>query len=138
MSAEEAPTIEGVSVEALTRAYLNLRTKRSELKAAFDAEDKTLEDDQNKLKRALLDHCKEHGVDSVRTSAGLFYRQTKTRYWTTDWDSMNKFILDNEVPEFYEKRLNQTSVRQFLEENPDLLPPGLNVDSEYVITVRKK
>jgi len=138
MSAEEAPTIEGVSVEALTRAYLNLRAKRSELKATFDEADKTLEDDQNKLKRALLDHCKEHGVDSVRTPAGLFYRQTKTRYWTTDWESMNKFILDNEVPEFYEKRLNQTSVRQFLEENPDLLPPGLNVDSEYVITVRKK
>ena len=138
MSAEEAPIVEGVSVEALTRAYLNLRAKRSELKAAFDADDKTLEDDQNKLKRALLDHCKEHGVDSVRTSAGLFYRQTKTRYWTTDWESMNKFILDNGVPEFYEKRLNQTSVRQFLEENPDLLPPGLNVDSEYVITVRKK
>lgn len=138
MSAEEAPVVEGVSVEALTRAYLNLRSKRSELKAAFDEADKTLEDNQNKLKRALLDHCKEHGVDSVRTSAGLFYRQTKTRYWTNDWESMNKFILDNGVPEFYEKRLNQTSVRQFLEENPDLLPPGLNVDSEYVITVRKK
>jgi hypothetical protein len=51
---------------------------------------------------------------------------------------MNKFILEHEMPEFYEKRLNQTSVKQFLEENPDVLPPGLNVDSEYVITVRKK
>jgi phage pi2 protein 07 len=138
MSAEEAPTIEGVSVEALTRAYLKLREKRAELKASFDVADTALEADQTKLKRALLDHCKEHGVDSVRTSAGLFYRQTKTRYWTNDWESMNKFIMDNGVPHFYEKRLNQTSVREFLEENPDLLPPGLNVDSEYVITVRKK
>jgi hypothetical protein len=62
----------------------------------------------------------------------------KTRYWTNDWDSMNKFILENEVPQFYEKRLNQTVVKQFLEENPDVLPPGLNSDSEYAITVRKK
>jgi hypothetical protein len=29
-------------------------------------------------------------------------------------------------------------VKQFLEENPDVLPPGLNSDSEYAITVRKK
>ena len=77
-------------------------------------------------------------MDSARTAAGLFYRTIKTRYWTNDWDSMNKFILKHEMPEFYEKRLNQTAVKQFLEENPDVLPPGLNVDSEYVVTVRKK
>ena len=28
--------------------------------------------------------------------------------------------------------------QKFLEENPDLVPKGLNVDSEYVITVRKQ
>ena len=51
---------------------------------------------------------------------------------------MNKFIIAHELPEFYEKRLNQTVVKQFLEENPDTIPPGLNVDSEYAISVRKK
>jgi hypothetical protein len=87
---------------------------------------------------ARNDELAAQGVDSVRTQAGLFYRGIKTRYWTNDWDSMNRFILEHGIPEFYEKRLNQTSVKQFLEENPDVLPPGLNVDSEYVITVRKK
>jgi hypothetical protein len=46
--------------------------------------------------------------------------------------------MDHNLPEFFEKRLNQTHVRQFLEENPDQMPSGLNVDSEYVISVRKK
>jgi hypothetical protein len=46
--------------------------------------------------------------------------------------------MDHNLPEFFEKRLNQTNVRQFIEENPDLIPAGLNVDSEYVISVRKK
>jgi hypothetical protein len=27
---------------------------------------------------------------------------------------------------------------QFLKENPETLPPGLNVDSEYSVTVRRK
>lgn len=127
-----------VSVEKLTRIYIKIRDKRAEISANFKAEDDNLKAQQDKVKRALLDHCKEHNVESVRTSEGLFYRSIRKRYWTSDWDSMNKFILTNEVPEFYEKRLNQTVVKQFLEENPDTVPPGLNVDSEYAISVRKK
>lgn len=127
-----------VSVEKLTRVYIKIRDKRAELSANFKTEDDKLKEQQDKIKRALLDHCKEHNVESVRTSEGLFYRSVKKRYWTSDWDSMSKFILEHEVPEFFEKRLNQTVVKQFLEENPDVVPPGLNVDSEYTISVRKK
>ncbi len=127
-----------VTVEKLVKAYVNIRSKRSELKAQFAEEDDKLASKQDKLKRALLDHCKEHNVDSVKTSSGLFYRTIKSRYWTNDWGSMHKFIMDHNLPEFFEKRLNQTHVRQFLEENPDQMPSGLNVDSEYVISVRKK
>jgi hypothetical protein len=124
--------------EVLTKTYIKIRDKRAELKAEFEQKDEVLEMQLNTIKSELLDYCKTQGVDSVRTAAGLFYRGIKTRYWTNDWDSMNRFILEHGIPEFYEKRLNQTSVKQFLEENPDVLPPGLNVDSEYVITVRKK
>ena len=127
-----------VSVEKLTRVYIKIRDARAELAANFKKDDDDLKAKQDKIKRALLDHCKEHNVESVRTSEGMFYRSVKQRYWTSDWDSMNRFILENEVPEFYEKRLNQTVVKQFLEENPDAVPPGLNVDSEYTISVRKK
>ena len=120
-----------VPVEKLTKAYIKIRDKRSELSANFKEEDGKLAEKQDKIKRALLDYCKEQGVDSVRTPAGLFWRTIKQRYWTSDWESMHSFIMDNNVPEFFEKRLNQTNVRQFIEENPDLVPAGLNVDSEY-------
>ena len=128
----------GPTPDMLTRTYIKIRNKRAELKAEFDEQDSALEAQINALKSELLDYCKSQNIDSVRTSEGTFYRTIKTRYWTNDWDSMNKFILEHEVPQFYEKRLNQTVMKQFLEENPDVLPPGLNVDSEYVITVRKK
>lgn len=124
--------------DVLTKTYIKIRDKRAELKAAFEQQDEILEAQVNAIKSELLDYCKSQNIDSVRTQSGTFYRTMKTRYWTNDWDSMNKFILENEVPQFYEKRLNQTVMKQFLEENPDILPPGLNVDSEYVITVRKK
>jgi hypothetical protein len=124
--------------EKLTRVYLKIRNKKAEVSAEFKKQDDELTRQLDKVKGALLDYCKEQGVESVKTSEGLFYRSVKTRYWTSDWESMHKFILEHDVPEFFEKRLNQTCVRQFLEENPDTVPKGLNTDSEYVISVRKK
>lgn len=127
-----------VSVDKLVKAYTKIRDKRSELTSKYKEEEGKLREQQDKVKLALLGYCKEHEVDSVRTASGLFYRTVKQRYWTSDWESMYKFIMENELPEFFEKRLNQTHVRQFIEENPDLIPAGLNVDSEYAISVRKK
>lgn len=131
-------TEEAMTVDRLTRVFVKLRDKRSELAAQFKTEDDVLKEKQEVIKAHLLQHCKDHNVDSVRTSEGMFYRTVKTRYWTSDWDAMSKFVLQHEVPEFFEKRLNQGVVKEFLEENPESVPPGLNIDSKYEITVRKK
>lgn len=125
-------------LDKLTRTFIKIREHRAGLSADFKAKDKALAEQLDSIKIALLDHCKDHNVDSVRTGEGLFYRSVKTRYWTSDWEAMNRFVMEHELPEFFEKRLNQGVVKEFLEENPETVPPGLNVDSEYVVTVRKK
>ena len=131
-------TVNGVPVDKLTAAYLKIKAKRAAIKADFDEKDSKLKEEQDTIRRALLDYCKEQGVESVRTEAGLFYRSMKTRYWTSDWESMYQFVLEHNVQEFFAKSLNQTNVKQFIEENPDLMPKGLNIDNEYVVSVRKK
>lgn len=124
--------------EQLTRVYLKLRDKRAAIKATFDAEDRELKAKQERVKEALLDFCKDNGLDSVKTSAGSFYRTLKTRYWTNDWEAMNAFIRDNDVPEFYEKRLNQTVVRGFITDELDgEVPDFINLSTEYQVSVRK-
>lgn len=133
---EEAKPV--VSVEKLVKVYLKMKQTRAELSAEFTKQDERIKEQMDQVKSALLEYCKDQNVESVRTAEGLFYRTTRTNYWTNDWESMGKFIVEHNVPELLEKRLHQTNVRQFLEENPDLLPPGLNVDSEYTITVRRK
>ena len=127
-----------VSLDKLTKAYIKIREARAELSAKFKERDEELSSQMDLIKSALLGYCKDNDVESVRTSEGLFYRTTKSRYWTSDCESMHKFIMEHSVPEFLDKRLNQTAVKQFLEENPNLMPPGLNVDSEYAVSVRKK
>jgi hypothetical protein len=126
-----------ITLEKLTRIYVKIRDARAEIAEKFKQEDKELSSQLDEIKGALLDYCKEHEVESVRTTAGLVYRTVKTRYWTSDWEAMHRFIVENELPNLLEKRLNQSAVKQLLEENPEMVPPGVNADSEYTITVRK-
>lgn len=129
---------EDMSVDRLTQVYIKIRDARAALAAKFKEEDSELQAQLEQIKRVLLDYCETNGVESARTSAGMFYRTVKTRYWTTDWESVYKFVAENNMPELFEKRLNQGVIKELLEEDPDFALPGLNSDSEYVITVRKK
>jgi phage host-nuclease inhibitor protein Gam len=124
-------------IEKLTRVYIKMRDAKAKLAAEFKEKEDALTAQMDQVKGALLDYCKEHEVESVRTASGLVYRTMRTRYWTSDWEAMHRFVVENNVPEFLEKRLNQTIVKSFLEENPEIVPPGINADSEYTITVRK-
>lgn len=135
MTEESAPD---VSVERLVKVYLKMNAKYTELRAAYEAEEKKLKGQMAKVKSALLTYCKEHNVESVRTGEGLFYRNVTTRYWTNNWEAMGRFVVEHNAPDLLEKRLHQGNMQQFLEDHPDVLPPGLNVDREYTITVRKK
>lgn len=126
-----------VSVDKLTEVYLKIKARREELSKEFRDEDERLKAQQETIKTHLLQHCQEQDTESVRTKSGTFFRQIKTRYWTNDWPSTQAFIVENNVPELFTKSLNQSNCKQYLEDNPDMVIPGLNVDSEYVISVRK-
>ena len=117
--------------------YIKIRDKRSANKKIFEAEDQDLEEQMKVLAQEMLDVCKDMNADSVRTPHGTIIRSVKSRYWTNDWDSMYSFIEETNAFGLLEKRLHQTNMKDFLAENPDLYPKGLNVESEYTVVVRR-
>ena len=126
-----------VPIEKLTRLYIKMRDKRAELTQDLDSKIAKIDDEMRIVKTAVLDHMKDLGIESLRTDAGIVYRTVKTKYATSDWESMNKFILEHGVPELLVKAINQSNMAAFLEEHPDLLPPGLNANSEYSVTIKR-
>ena len=99
--------------------------------------DKDLEEQQQMLANEMLDVCKEVNADSIKTQHGTIIRSVKSKYWTSDWDSMYQFIEETGAFGLLEKRLHQTNLKDFLAENPDLFPMGLNVENEYTVVVRR-
>jgi len=126
-----------LSLEKLTRVYIKMREKKAEVSQELEAKLSELDEKMKTVKTAILDHMKELGAESLRTDAGTVYRTVRTTYSTNDWDSMNKFILEHSVPEILEKRIHQTNMKAFLEEHPDVLPPGLNANMEYSVTIKR-
>ena len=125
------------SAESLAQTYIKIRHAREEAAKEFDERDQVLKEQQEVIKRSLLDLCKVIGADSIKTKFGTVTRTTKTRYWTSDWDEYNKFVVENNMPELFEKRIHQGNMKQLVEENPELLPKGVNTQSEYTITLRR-
>ena len=128
---------ETIPLDRLAKIYRKIRAEIATLTQDYDTKVEALKAQQEELKNAMKDMMKTMGVTSVRTAQGTVVLSVKTRYNTLDWDSFKKFVVEHDAVDLLEKRIAQTNMSQFLEENPGLVPPGLNSHAEYDISVRK-
>ena len=126
------------AIDKIVAVYVKIRNAKEDLTREYDAKIADLDEQMRVLKQKLLDVSKETGVTSFKTEHGTAYRTIKNRYWTNDWESFYGFMRQHGAMELLEKRIHQTNMREFLEDHPELHPPGLNVDQEYEITIRRK
>ena len=127
-----------IKADKLVKAYVRIRDKRKAIAEAYERDDNELKEALETIEAELLEICKETGADSQRTEFGTVSRRIAKRYWTNDWHSFHEFLKEHGAMELLEKRIAQTNMSTFLEENPDLLPPGLQVDSRYTVSIRRK
>lgn len=128
---------DSIPLDRLAKIYRKIRSQVSELTQEYDTKVEGLKAQQEEIKNAMKDQMKAMGVTSVRTTEGTVVLSVKTRYSTQDWDAFKSFVVEHDALDLLEKRIAQTNMGQFLEENPGVVPPGLNTSSEYDISVRK-
>lgn len=121
----------------LVKVYIKIRDAKERKVKQHEEELAVLEQQLDTVEQELLAICKATGQDGGKTENGSFTRTVKTRYWTSDWDSMYQFIKDHDAPELLERRVHQGNFKDFIQENPDKMPEGMNVDARYSITVRR-
>lgn len=120
-------------IEKLMQAEVNMREAIQDLENKV----KDIKAKRAQVQNALNEACQKLNVSSLKTSVGTLTRTLKTRYWTNDWPEMYKFLKDNDALELMEKRISQSNMKDFVANNPDLSPPGLQATSEYSVSIRK-
>lgn len=130
--------MEDISVDKLSAAYLKIRDQREALKRKYEEDDAILLGDMNQIEDALLLALREAEADSISTPTATVIRRVSKRYNPTNWDAVYQMIHRHQAYGVLHKRVHDTNMREFLEQNPDEHPAGLNVDSSYAVTVRRK
>lgn len=120
-------------LEKLMQADINMR----ESIATLESQISEIKTKRTQVQEALNEACRTLNVTSIKTNVGTLTRKLKTRYWTSDWPQMYKFMKENDALELVEKRIQQSNIKQFISDNPELSPPGLQSTSEYTVSILK-
>lgn len=132
----EAPAPQ-VDLGKITKAFLNIRDARSALRKQFDDSDAEMKKAQERLEAAMLDHLNKHGMESVRTESGTFYRQEDIKPSGSDWESFYAWVKQHDAWDALERRIKKTFIAEYMETHQGQLPPGVSVHREFVVRVRK-
>lgn len=117
--------------------YIQLRDKKAEMKAEFDAKLAEVQGKMDKLEVKLLQAFETAGIDSIKTEFGTAYTQVRTSVTTADRDTFFNYVRDNEEWSLLEVRPAKTAVEQFRAANDNEIPPGLNIREERVVNIRR-
>jgi hypothetical protein len=126
-----------VDLNKLVSVYLKLRDAIQEKEEQHKQELQELQSEFDVVSGVLLSHCTTQNIDSIKTPVGTISRRISTRYWTSDWDSMYQFIKEHDAPFLLEQRIHGSNMREFLENNPDAFPVGMQAERKYTVQVRK-
>ena len=129
--------MDNIGADKLAKVYLKMRDKLEEMRHEFETQEAELKGKMEVVEKAMLEVCKATDADSIKTQFGTIIKSVKTRYWTNDWESMHRFVRDHQVPDLLERRIHQTNMKTWIQDNPGLLPEGLNNESRYSATVRR-
>lgn len=125
-------------MDELSVQYIRLRQKREILKERFTAEDGELEKAMAEIEAQLLDTLNASNSNSMSTNSAVIIRTVRKRYMPSNWAAVYELIKKHDAYGLLEKRVHNGNMKDFLEEHPDEYPAGMNVDSRYAVTVRRK
>ena len=128
---------EEFSLDQIAAAVIKIRDEISKIKKEADKKINSLEEDKERLDSYLAKKLNEVGAETIKTPSGIIMLKPKHRYSTTDWENLYEFIGKNNAYHLLEKRVHQTNMSEFLEDNPDNHPKGLNIFTETKIIIRR-
>lgn len=125
-----------MKLSELVGKYVELRDKKAEMKAEFDAKAVKIDAALDKIEAALLKTFEASGLDSIKTEFGTAYTSVQTTASVADPDAFRQFVKDNDAWEFLQNRVSKTAVEQYKAVN-DNIPPGINWREERVVNIRR-
>jgi hypothetical protein len=124
-------------LERLAKIYIKIRNTIQAVNKEYEGKIEELKAQQDIVSNAMKDQMMAQGMKTARTDNGTIILGQKQRFYTQDWASFKQFVVEHDALDLFERRISQSNMQQFLEANPALVPPGLNAETEFTVSVRK-
>ena len=126
-----------LSLERLAKIYIKIRNTIQAVNKEYEGKIEELKAQQDIVSNAMKDQMMAQGMKTARTDNGTIILGQKQRFYTQDWAAFKQFVVEHDALDLFERRISQSNMQQFLEANPALVPPGLNAETEFTVSVRK-
>lgn len=122
---------------SLVEAFIANRDKLDALKKEYDAAKAPLEQLQERIELALQKIMEESNLDNLKVAAGTASPHTKTAVAVANWEEVLGFIREHQLWHLLNKAVNKTAVEEYMKENQDIPPPGVNYQVFRGIQIRR-
>lgn len=117
--------------------YVRLRDMKAEIAERHKQELAVVTDQMDKAESWIMAQMMDLGVESVKVAAGTVYTQTRMLTGIGDKGALMDFIRQTGQPELLQARVSSDAVKQYMADHAGALPPGVKVDHERVVTIRR-
>ena len=134
MSSQEIlEQLKAAPTEQLVKLYIKLRDGIEEKEREIREKVKK----QDLIASVLLTRCNEVGGNITVTGVGRITRKVNKRYWTANWPALYEVIKEHDAFHLLHQRITTAAMEEFLEQNPDVMPEGLNLDTTQSVVITR-
>lgn len=119
--------------EEVTEKMLELRT----IKATLAEQTKAINGELSALEFKLIEEMTDSGESKFSTGFGTVSIKTALHPQVIDMEAFVKFVMENDKPEFLQKKVNSAVFREYFEENGEY-PEGIDAYERTTLSFRKK
>ncbi len=117
--------------------YVKLRDEKDELDRLHKEKVAKYSAKLEELDAYLLAELSAMGMESVRTDHGTAYVSRKERFNCTSWPELIPWLIQNNQVELLQKRLSETNLKQYIQQNSGALPPAIQSTVVREVNVRR-
>ena len=126
-----------VKADNLVRAYIAIRDDLAVQTKAYEAVKAGHKQKLALLEAELKKICDHTGTESLKTSFGTASLSKKDFVKVSDWPKALDYIKSNGLWHLLTKSVSKAEVKDFMEGNENVVPPGLEYGAIQEISIRR-
>lgn len=125
------------TVETMVQDYVTVRDGLAAVRADFKRTEDQYKQLMSSIENKLMEAADAQGVTSFKTPHGTAFKVVKETYNVDNWDVVLDFVIEHDLRHFLTKKVSTPAVKEFIAENNNTQPPGLEKFVKVGINVRR-